>query len=106
MRRLNRLPHREIGSLDGGPYGLIYDPVLGYLGALAECGRWHLDWQRIYARPTSGGLAITLLRQDSPRLVDVLLSGVGCADPGKQVGGGVRAELARCPRHGTPVVLP
>lgn len=91
--RLGRRPLRELDQLDGGPYGLIHDRLLGYLGAFGACGRWHLDWPRVHARETDAGLAFTLLRQDSPRFVDVL------------VGGGVRGRVAPCPRHGTPVVL-
>ncbi|EID54558.1 hypothetical protein [Saccharomonospora xinjiangensis] len=87
-----RLPHRTLTELDGGPYGVLHDPVLGYLGALRDCGRWHLDHRRVYARPTKAGLAFTLLTQRSPMLVDVL------------VGGGVRGQIRLCPRHGTPVV--
>lgn len=92
-QHLARVPHRELDQLDGGPYGVIHDPLLGYLGAFHHCGRWHLDWRRVYARSTSAGLAVTLLRQRSPRLVDVL------------VAGGVPGEVAPCPRHGSPVVL-
>lgn len=91
--RVESVPRRELDTMDSGPYGVLHDPVLGYLGAIEECGRWHLDWPRVYARPTTGGLAFTLLRQDSPRFVDVLPAG------------GVRGEIAPCPRHGTPVVL-
>jgi hypothetical protein len=87
------VPHRELDSLDNGPFGVLHDPLLGYLGAFAECGRWHLDWTRVYARSTTAGLAFTLLRQQSPRLVDVV------------VAGGVRGTVEPCPRHGTPVVL-
>jgi hypothetical protein len=90
--RLGRRPVRELDQLDGGPYGLLHDRMLGYLGAFGECGRWHLDWLRVYARETDAGLAFTLLRQDSPRFVDVL------------VGAGVRGRVRPCPRHGTPVV--
>lgn len=91
--RLHRRPVRELDQLDGGPHGVLHDRMLGYLGAFRACGRWHLDWPRVYARETSAGLAFTLLRQDSPRLVDVL------------VGGGVRGRVVPCPRHRTPVVL-
>lgn len=90
--RLARRPVRELDQLDAGPYGVLHDRLLGYLGAFGECGRWHLDWPRVYARETDAGLAFTLLRQDSPRLVDVL------------VVGGVRGRVVPCPRHGTPVV--
>ena len=93
-KRLGRRPVRELDQLDGGPYGVLHDRMLGYLGSFEACGRWHLDWQRVYARETGAGLAFTLLRQDAPRLVDVL------------VGGGVRARIAACPRHATPVVIP
>jgi hypothetical protein len=90
---LRRRPLRELDQLDGGPYGLLHDRLLGYLGAFGDCGRWHLDWQRVHVRETDAGLAFTLLRQDSPRLVDVL------------VGDGVRGRVVPCPRHRTPVVL-
>ncbi|WP_197321942.1 hypothetical protein [Saccharomonospora sp. NB11] len=91
-RRLDRLPRRTLSELDTGPYGVLHDPLLGYLGALGECGRWHLDFRHVYARRTKGGLAVTLLTQRSPVLVDVL------------VAGGVHAAVETCPRHGTPVV--
>lgn len=92
--RLRRRPLRELDQLDGVPNGVIHDRMLGYLGAFDGCGRWHLDWRRVYARETDAGLAFTLLRQDSPRFVDVL------------AGDGVRGRVASCSRHGTPVVLP
>jgi hypothetical protein len=63
----------------------------GRLLARRACGRWHLDWSRVYARPTGLGLAVTLLWQRSPRLVDIAP--------------GITGELAACPWHGTPVVL-
>ncbi|MGW5052741.1 hypothetical protein [Actinokineospora sp. NPDC004072] len=74
-----------------GPHALIAHPLLGVLGALGACGRWHIDHRRVYLRATPAGPAYTLLRQRSPRLVDVL---AGSGRPG------------RCPRHGTPVVEP
>ena len=89
--RLDVVPDRALGELDGGPRGLLRDSLLGYLGALRQCGRWHLDWRRVYARETDAGLAVTVLAQRSPCLVDVLIG---------------HATLGRCPRHGTPVVLP
>jgi hypothetical protein len=90
--RLDLVPRRTLHELDSGPHGVLHDPTLGYLGVLRQCGRWHLDWPRVYARETDAGLAFTLLRQHSPRFVDLLVGGGG--------------TLARCPRHGTPVVLP
>ncbi len=91
--RVEAVPHRELDSLDAGPYGVLHDPALGYLGALAGCGRWHLDWPHVHARPTAGGLAFTLLRQESPRFVDVIPAG------------GVPGRIEACPRHGSPVVV-
>ena len=91
--RLDIAPVRELDELDGGPSGLLHDQALGFLGTLRHCGRWHLDWPRVYARPTSAGLAFTLLRQRSPRMVDILLAA------------GVAGAVAPCPRHGTPVVI-
>ncbi len=87
-----RLPRRALSEVDAGPYGVLHDPLLGYVGAFRECGRWHLDWRRVYARRTRRGLALTLLTQRSPMLVDVLVEG------------GVRGAVEPCPRHGTPVV--
>ena len=89
--RLDAVPRRTVDELDAGPYGVLHDSLLGYLGALRQCGRWHLDWRRVYARETDAGLAVTLLAQRSPCLVDILVG---------------QATLGRCPRHGTPVVLP
>ena len=89
--RLDVVPRRTVSELDGGPYGVLHDSLLGFLGALRQCGRWHLDWRRVHARETDGGLAVTLLGQRSPCLVDILVG---------------HATLGRCPRHGTPVVLP
>ncbi|WP_116050985.1 hypothetical protein [Amycolatopsis palatopharyngis] len=93
-QRLARVPHRALDELDGGPYGVLHDAQLGYLGAFGRCGRWHLDWRQVYVRSTKAGLAVTLLRQNSPRMVDVL------------VAGGVAGKVTSCRRHGTPVVLP
>lgn len=87
---LRHLPVRALDQLDAGPHGVLHDPLLGYLGSFRECGRWHVDWRRVYVRETSGGLAFTLPHQRSPRLVDVLLGD---------------GRLGRCPRHATPVVL-
>ncbi len=89
--RLDAVPTRTLCEPDAGPYGLLHDSLLGYLGVLRHCGRWHLDWRRVYARETDAGVAMTVLAQRSPALVDVLVG------PG---------TLGRCPRHGTPVVLP
>lgn len=84
--------HRRVSELTATG-GVLHDPVLGYLGGYRGCGRWHLDWRRVYVRATPAGLAFTLLRQRSPRLVDVL------------VDGGVPGTVATCPRHRTPVLL-
>ncbi|MPZ82682.1 MAG: hypothetical protein GEV28_20680 [Actinophytocola sp.] len=90
---LDRLPVGELDQLDAGPFGVLHDQTLGFLGSFGECGRWHVDWRRVHVRETAAGLAFTLLRQRSPRLVDVL------------VGGGVRGRVGPCPRHATPVLL-
>jgi hypothetical protein len=90
---LARLPVRELDQLDAGPHGVLHDQFLGFLGSFGECGRWHVDWRRVYVRETAAGLAFTVLHQRSPRLVDVL------------VGGGMRGRVGPCPRHATPVLL-
>jgi hypothetical protein len=88
-----RIPYLAVDELDGGPYGVVADRMLGVLGGFRDCGRWHLDWSRVYVRATTAGLAVTLLTQRSPRLVDVL------------VAGGVPGEVAPCVRHGSPVLV-
>jgi hypothetical protein len=92
--KLTRIPRRELDQLDGGPYGVLHDPVLGYYGALGECGRWHPHEATVLVRETRCGLAFSLPRQHSPRLVDILPAA------------GDQAELGRCPRHGTDVLVP
>jgi hypothetical protein len=70
--------------------GTLRDPLLGELAMTLSCGQWHVDWPRVYARQTPSGVAFTLLRQRSPRLVDIVV------DPS--------LRLSACPRHGSPVV--
>lgn len=94
QRRITPLPvhsPREGLPAAAGPGAVLHDGLLGYLAVVGECGRWHLDWRRVYAADTEDGVAFTVLRQRSPRLVDVL------AGPGLQLG--------RCPRHRTPVLV-
>jgi hypothetical protein len=76
------------------PGAVLRDWLLGYLGAFCDCGRWHLDWRRVYAADTEHGVAFTILPQASPRLVDVLLAP------------GLRMRVERCAEHGTPVLAP
>jgi len=71
---------------------LLTDPLLGYLGVVGDCGLWHLPWPDVYARRTACGIAVTLLQQKSPRLVDVLLPGSAAAN------------ISVCVRHGRPVL--
>lgn len=89
---LVRCDPRELPSAAPEGGAVLYLPLLGYLGGLAPCGRWHLAVHQVYARPLSdsGGVAVTLLHQRSPRLVDVSL--------------GDSVRLDRCPRHRTPVL--
>ncbi len=79
----------DLVPLAGGSreVGALLD--LSALGEERSCERWHVDWTRVYVRETPVGLAFSLLRQRSPRLVDIVLT------PG---------TLRLCPRHGTPVV--
>ena len=59
---------------DNGP-DLLTDELLGVLARRRDCGHWHVDWTTVYVRSTPAGLAFSLLRQRSPRLVDVLPAG-------------------------------
>ncbi|RLK54307.1 hypothetical protein CLV68_5857 [Actinokineospora cianjurensis] len=74
-----------------GTEGVLVDDLLGVLGGVRDCGNWHIDWPRVYARETPLGLAFTLLLQRSPRLVDIVPAGAS-------------GRIARCPRHRTPVI--
>jgi hypothetical protein len=84
LRRVADLVPLSGGSRD---VGALLD--FASLGETLSCDRWHLNWTRVYVRETPMGLAFSLLRQRSPRLVDIVLT------PG---------SLGLCPRHGTPVV--
>ncbi|GAA3065087.1 hypothetical protein LV79_006628 [Actinokineospora globicatena] len=86
--RVELVPFAERGTS-----GLLVDELLGVLGGARDCGHWHLDWPRVYARETPLGLAFTLLRQRSPRLVDIVPAG------------GADGRIIRCPQHRTPVVV-
>jgi hypothetical protein len=71
------------------------DPLLGPLaGVDPGCGRLHLAWRALAARPTGGGVAITVLRRTRPRRVDVLPTGAEAWD------------VAPCPEHGDPILSP
>ncbi|WP_018684950.1 hypothetical protein [Actinokineospora enzanensis] len=72
--------------------GLLVDDTLGIIGYTRECGHWHLDDDQVHVRETPIGLACTLLRQHSPRLVDIVPDG---AD----------GTIGSCPRHRTPVIV-
>ncbi|TDD28067.1 hypothetical protein E1218_08485 [Kribbella turkmenica] len=76
----------------GGAREVLHDPALGDLGTRRDCGAWHLDWPRVYARETKAGPAFTLLRQSSPRFVDILID-----EP-------VGKRVVQCRSHGTPAV--
>ncbi|MBM7773623.1 hypothetical protein JOD54_003827 [Actinokineospora baliensis] len=81
-----------VAPSERGEEGLLVDDLLGVLGGVRDCGNWHLDWPRVYARETPLGLAFTLLLQRSPRLVDIVPAG------------GAEGRIERCPRHRTPVI--
>jgi hypothetical protein len=59
---------------DNGP-DVLTDELLGVLARRRDCGHWHVDWTTMYVRSTPAGLAFSLLRQRSPRFVDVLPAG-------------------------------
>jgi hypothetical protein len=77
------------GRVHGGDD--LRERLLGGLTERRSCGWSHVDWRRVYVRATDAGLAVTLLWQRSPRLVDLLV--------------GVDGRVGTCPRHGTPVVI-
>lgn len=74
---------------------LLFEPALGYLGAVRpECGRFHLDPARVFARDRDGRVTLSLLQSRRPTLLDIVPPG---AD---------RVALGRCDRHGTATLQP
>lgn len=72
---------------------LLHEPRLGYLGALVPgCGSFHLDWRRVHARDRDGALALSLIRQRRPTLLDIMPSGADAV------------TVDECSRHGSPVL--
>ena len=76
------------------PPAVLHEPRLGYVGARKpECGQWHLDWRRVYARERDGQLTLSRLDQRRPTLLGLLVPG---AD---------HVRVDHCPRHRTPVLV-
>lgn len=73
---------------------VLHHRLLGYPAVLAGCGNWHVVHQSFYLRalPDAGMLAVTVLRADGPRLVDITLGAVA------------PAHLGMCSQHGSPTV--
>jgi hypothetical protein len=79
---------------DGGERPVVlHDPVLGYVGArVPDCGRFHVDWQRVHVRERAGVVTFSLLGRRRPTLLEMCPSGVD------------RLRVAICARHATPVL--
>jgi hypothetical protein len=93
LRPVLRLP--VSAAADPPPDGpaVLFEPRLGYLGAVRPgCRRFHLDRQ-VYARERSGVVTLSLLGRRRLTLLDMVPPGAGS----------VRVE--RCPEHGVPVLV-
>jgi hypothetical protein len=92
LRPVLRLPvAAAAGPAPDGP-AVLYEPRLGYLGAVRpQCRQFHLD-RRVYARERSGVVALSPPGR-RPTLLDIV----------PPAGDAVR--LDRCPRHHTPVLV-
>lgn len=79
---------------DARPGAVLYHRLLGYPAALADCGNWHVVHQAFYLRVLAAAdmLAVTALRAEGPRLVDITLGGMA------------PAHLGLCSRHGSLTV--
>jgi hypothetical protein len=72
---------------------LLYEPMLGYLGALVpQCRQFHLDIPRVYARERDGSVSISLPRSRRPTLLDIVPRGADLV------------MVDRCARHGAPTL--
>lgn len=93
LRPVLRLPiAAAAGPAPAGP-ALLFEPRLGYLGALRpRCRRFHLD-RHVYARERSGTVTLSLLGRRSLILLDVVPP---AADS---------VRIDRCPRHATPILV-
>lgn len=94
LRPVHRVPVAAAATdpAGGGPT-LLYEPMLGYLGALVpECRRVHLDTARVYARDRDGAVTLSLTRSRRPTLLDIV-------PPGAE-----RVTVGRCDRHRTPIL--
>jgi hypothetical protein len=93
LRPVLRLPVRAAADPAPDTPVVLYEPRLGYLGAVRpRCRRFHLD-RHVYARERSGVVTLSLLGRRRLTLLDVVPPD---ADS-------VRVE--RCPRHGTPTLV-
>jgi hypothetical protein len=94
LRPVHRVPVAAVasGPTEGKP-ALLYEPMLGYLGALVpQCRQFHLDTPRVYARERDGTLTISLPRSRRPTLLEIVPPGAGAV------------VVSRCGRDGLPVL--
>ncbi len=94
LRPVHRLSVGRVAEADPDTTPtLLHDATLGYVGALVpDCGRFHLDWRRVYARDRGGVLTFSLLHRRRPTLLALV-------PPGAEA-----ITVAPCSRHTTPVL--
>jgi hypothetical protein len=74
---------------------VVCEPLLGYVGARhPDCGQFHLDSPRVFARERNGLLTLSFPRSRRPTLLDIVPTG------------GDSVTVSDCPRHGVPVLQP
>jgi hypothetical protein len=93
LRPVLRLPVRSAADPAPDAPAVLFEPRLGYLGAVCpRCGRFHLD-RHVYARERSDVVTLSLLGRRRLTLLDVV----------PPAAGSVRVD--RCPRHGTQTLV-
>jgi hypothetical protein len=95
LRPVRRLPVAAVaGGVDATTPTVLYEPMLGYLGAVVPgCGSLHLDHRRVYARVRDGLVTLSLPGSRRPTLLDIVPAGAGTVTVG------------RCARHGVPTLV-
>jgi hypothetical protein len=94
LRPVHRVPVAAVAAQASSDSPvLLYEPPLGYLGGRdPNCGHFHLDSPRVFARERNGLLTLSFPRSRRPTLLDIVPTG------------GDTVTAGRCPHHGVPVL--
>jgi hypothetical protein len=93
LRPVLRLPGAAAAVPAPDASVVLFEPRLGYLGAVRpQCRRFHLD-AYVHAHERSGTVTLSLLGRRRLTLLDIVPPGADSL------------RLDRCPRHGTPILV-